>query len=108
MPSSSGAAPLQPSYRRDVAPLLQAQCGECHGPGAPMAGLNVTTYPGLMKGGTSGPVVVPGHPDHSALILVLQGKDPKWPGVRMPEGQSLTPEEIRMVARWIRHGASDN
>ncbi len=104
----SATSPAHPSYRGDIAPLLQAECSVCHGPGAPLAGLDLTTYRGLMKGGAAGPVVVPGHPGRSALVLLLQGKDPRLPGVRMPAGHPLTPAQIHLVARWIRQGARDN
>jgi len=58
----------------------------------------------LLKGGESGPAIVPGHSDQSRLMtLVLAGKDAneKMP----PEGSRLTAEQIQKIRDWIDAGA---
>ncbi len=50
-----------------IGAIFQAKCGTCHGAAA-TAGLNLTTYANAMKGGNSGPVIVPGDPVNSLLV----------------------------------------
>ena len=59
--------PTAPSFQSDIRPLLGTKCWRCHGEQAPKAELDLTTLAGILKGGESGPVVVPGKPDESAL-----------------------------------------
>ena len=49
-------------FERKVRPLLHAQCLKCHGPEKQKAGLRVDSRAALLKGGDSGPAVVPGSP----------------------------------------------
>ncbi|HET9588729.1 MAG TPA: cytochrome b/b6 domain-containing protein [Anaerolineales bacterium] len=78
-----------------IGPLLQAKCGTCHGANA-LGGLNLTTYEDAMRGGASGPVIIPNESADSLLVIIqLQGGHP---------GQ-LTPEEIAQVVEWIETGA---
>jgi hypothetical protein len=48
--------------------------------------------------------VEPGDPDRSYLVKKLRG-DADITGLRMPDGGSLTPEEIQLVIDWVRRGA---
>ncbi|MFO0950256.1 MAG: PSD1 and planctomycete cytochrome C domain-containing protein [Isosphaeraceae bacterium] len=90
-----------PTYDRDVRPLFEARCVKCHGAKAPKAELDLTTHAGLLKGGESGPAVVPGKPAESPLYeAVHEG--------RMPSGKTgrLEPGQVEMLRRWIEAGAS--
>ena len=82
---------------RNILRILARHCGDCHGAGEAEAGLNLAGTSSLLKGGTGGPVVLPGDASRSRLVQVL-AKDarPHMP----PEGQ-LSPEEIAAVARWV-------
>jgi len=51
--ASLGAA--DPSYFRDVRPVLQRQCQGCHQPNLKSSNLDLTTYEGLAAGGKHGP-----------------------------------------------------
>jgi hypothetical protein len=75
--------------------MLQEKCLPCHGPAA-SAGLNLSTYADAMKGGASGPVIVPGDGENSSLVTKQQAGG--HPG-------QLTPEEIVQVIEWIDAGA---
>lgn len=48
--------------------------------------------------------VEPGDPDRSYLVKKLRG-DPDITGVRMPNGSTLSPDEIQLVIDWVRRGA---
>jgi hypothetical protein len=48
--------------------------------------------------------IEPGDPDQSYLVKKLRG-DPNITGLRMPDGGTLTPDEIQLVIDWVRRGA---
>src|SRR5439155_1102395 len=59
--------------------------------------------PGWAAGGDSGPAVVPGKPDESLLIKAVRYKDK----LRMPPKEPLAPQEVEVLVRWVKDGASD-
>ena len=96
------------SYSEDVVPILMGYCLGCHQPGAQgyeASGLDLTSYDGLMKGTKFGPMVIPGKPDNSNLIVLIDGKAK----VRMPFGHKALPSCLRdIVYGWIFEGAKNN
>ncbi|MDD2696302.1 MAG: cytochrome b/b6 domain-containing protein [Anaerolineales bacterium] len=75
--------------------LFRNRCGACHGVTA-VGGLTLATYRDALKGGNSGPAIVPGDPDASKLVQVqAAGAHP---------GQ-LTIDELTQVIAWIKAGA---
>ncbi|MHC4133464.1 MAG: c-type cytochrome domain-containing protein [Planctomycetota bacterium] len=90
------------SFALDIQPVLTQDCIICHG-GA--GGLSVDTYAGLMAGGTSGPVVIPGDPDQSLLVRRLEGTVPPTMPLNAPP---LTTSEIDRIQQWILEGALNN
>jgi cytochrome b subunit of formate dehydrogenase len=98
LPSTDSAQATPASallWEASIGPLLQAKCGTCHGAGA-LGGLNLTTYADALKGGISGPAVLPG--DSANSLLVTKQEAGGHPG-------QLTPEEIAQVIEWIEAGA---
>src|SRR5437763_5144226 len=98
--------PPSPSYAKDVRPFLAKYCLECHNQKNLKGKLNLETYQGIMKGSSSGEVVVPGKADDSALVLLVEGKDtPKMP----PKEARLQPKpkEIGVLRAWVAAGAKD-
>jgi mono/diheme cytochrome c family protein len=93
-PISPEEVPL--TYEAFIGPLLQQKCGTCHGENG-LQGLNLTTYEGILKGGKSGPAVIPGDPEGSLLVQKQSGAQPHF-------GQ-LNPEELELVIEWIEAGA---
>ena len=91
-------------YLETVKPLLTRTCVSCHGADHPKAGLRLDTAAGALKGGDSGPAVLPGKPSESLLIRVLDGTHA---GIeRMPYRRTpLDPHEIATLQRWIADGA---
>ena len=89
-----------PSFGGDIRPLLQAKCLRCHGEKSRKADLDLRTRAGALKGGESGPAVVPGKPDESPLYeKVLSGAMP-------PDGKNrLSKAEVDAFRRWIAGGA---
>lgn len=90
-------------FDREVAPILQKHCVECHGPDEPEAKLRLSTREGLLYGSVSGRVMVPGAAKSSLLIRLLAAEaKPHMP----PEGQ-LSPAEIATLSRWIDRQSLD-
>lgn len=90
-------------FAKDVLPIFKANCFQCHGPDAQMGGLRLDTREGILKGGTSGPVVVPKNSAKSLLVERILGEGGK---TRMPMGFApLSPEQVDRIRRWIDQGA---
>ncbi len=89
------------SFVRDIAPLLQRNCVRCHGGNRPRSGFSVETYNSLLRGGDRGDDVVPGKPEESLLVLLLQGKEEP----RMPPNRALRADLIKLFETWIKEGA---
>ena len=102
--ASAAAAAAQPNelFETRVRPLLAANCYACHADAA-MAGLRVDSREALLRGGETGPALVPGDPEKSALLKVVQHAE-GFP--RMPRGRAKLPAaDIEAIAQWIRDGA---
>jgi mono/diheme cytochrome c family protein len=109
-PSPVCAANVQVSFKEDVYPIFKGRCVDCHRPGGSgleASGLDLTTYAGLMKGTKFGPMIVPGDPDVSNLMRLLDWK--ASPALRMPHGKKkLSTCDRDAIRTWIRQGAKDN
>jgi len=91
-------------FAREIYPLLQRACLECHGAKLQRGGLRLDQPEAFQAGGDSGPVVKPGAPDQSELVrrIALPKTDPD---VMPNRGAVLTADEIARVRRWIQQGA---
>jgi hypothetical protein len=89
-------------FARDVQPILLARCGACHTGPAPQAGLSLHIRAGILKGGTSGPAVVPGSSRDSLLIQRVTGMAAP---VMPMGGEPLSDREIDTLRAWVDQGA---
>lgn len=93
-----------PSYS-EVSAVLADSCILCHAPPSPAGGLNLNSHAGLMKGGRSGPAVLPGDPDKSEIIRRLRGlSEPRMP---MSGPPWLSDEKVMLIEQWIKAGAKN-
>jgi WD40 repeat protein len=98
-----GAA--DPSYYRDVQPILQRNCAGCHQPASKSSGLDLTTYDGLRTGGKRGPAFVAGAPAESLIVHFVAGEMKP----AMPLGApALAKSDIAALSDWIKSGAHDD
>jgi hypothetical protein len=89
---------------RDIWPILESRCLECHGPEKQKGSLRVDSRHALLKGGDEGPAVVPGHAAKSRLIELVSSTSADE---RMPsKGEPLTAEQIGKMREWIDAGAA--
>src|SRR5262249_9455377 len=87
------AATRQVDFAKDVRPLLEKTCYECHGPEKQKAGLRLDQKAAALKGGDTGPVIVAGKSAESLLIQVVTGT--KEDISRMPKKRDpLSDEQI--------------
>lgn len=97
-------------FKSDVFPVIKMKCLECHQPGGvghKKSGLDMTTYESLMKGAVNGPVIIPGDPLTSTMMMVLDKrvhKEIRMPFKRLP----LTKEERSVIRKWIARGAKND
>ncbi|MFT5522816.1 MAG: mono/diheme cytochrome c family protein [Pirellulaceae bacterium] len=89
-------------YQQRVEPLLRKNCFSCHSHDAKKSkgGLVVDLRSALLKGGESGPAIVPGKPDKSLLISAVMYDELKMP----PKGK-LGNDDIELLKKWIELGA---
>lgn len=94
------------SYSKQVKPFLARYCLECHNPQELKGELDLDSFKGLSRGGKNGPVVVPGKPDASRLVLLPEGRDKP----RMPPKTARQPKpgEAEVLRAWVTGGATDD
>src|SRR5262249_54068315 len=102
----SARAAEQPAelFVRQVRPLLKTNCQACHGDEPKFrGGLDLRSRADLLRGGKSGPALVPGKAAESLLYrAALRNGELKMPP---KETARLTDEEIAVLKRWIDAGA---
>ena len=94
------------SAREIVVTILNVKCLLCHGRRRQEGGLDMLTRAGLLKGGASGPAIVPGKPDESLLIERIEAEDmpPEKDLARVPV-RPVTSAELQKLRAWIAAGA---
>jgi hypothetical protein len=90
-----------PLFEKDVRPILKAHCFDCHGEaGVRKGGLDLRLRRLIAAGGDEGPAIVPGHPEQSLLLRLIENGD-------MPKrDRKLLPEQVEIIREWIASGAA--
>ena len=90
-------------FTSDVEPILHARCFTCHGPSVQTNGLRFDRRDDALRGGYSGPAIVPRDSSGSPLVQRIASVRE---GFRMPPVEPrLTPEEVGILRAWIDQGA---
>ena len=90
-------------FETHVRPILKANCFHCHGEGTKLeSGLDLRLRRLIVKGGETGPAIVPGKPAESVLLTYL--REGEMPPAEVEK--RLTAGEIAMIERWITSGAN--
>lgn len=95
-------------FAREILPLLRQNCLACHNQSKAKGGLNLETPAHMLKGGDSGPALVPG--DGNASLLLRAGAH-QIEGLAMPpagntaNAADLTADELGLLRLWIDQGA---
>ena len=85
-------------FEKDVRPLLRTKCLSCHGPDKQAGGLRLDSLQSALKGGDSGPAIVPGDAAKSLLVKAVRFDDPD---LQMPPKDQLAAKEIQALTWWI-------
>ncbi len=88
-------------FETRVRPVLAKNCYSCH-TGSRLGGLQLDSGEGILKGGNSGPAIVPGDPEKSLLIQAVLRVHEKF---KMPPQGPLEPAEVAGLRTWIQSGA---
>jgi mono/diheme cytochrome c family protein len=119
------------TFDKDIGPIFKANCVECHGATRPKHNLRLDSLEATLKGGSDGPVIVPGKSDQGDLIQAVcwetkpdhpmppnpaprrgapagatNTPPPPPPGGPAPAARKeLTPAQIGLIRAWIDQGA---
>lgn len=88
-------------FEKEIRPLFVEHCHKCHGGQQHKGSLRLDSRAGLLKGGDTGPAIVPGKPDGSLLIDAVSYGDL----YQMPPTGKLADKQIAALRRWVELGA---
>ena len=92
------------TYDEHVLPIFEQACLNCHNPDKAKGGLDLSTYPATMKGGSGGKIVEAGDTGSKLIAVVRQTAEPIMP----PEGDALPGDQIKTLEAWITGGLLEN
>jgi hypothetical protein len=94
-------------FENKIRPILSDNCYKCHSSQAAKlkGGLSLEYHESMLRGGDSGPAVVPGDPDKSLLIKAVRYTDAD---LQMPpKGNKLADAQVADLTAWVKMGAPD-
>jgi mono/diheme cytochrome c family protein len=94
-------------FESKIRPIFANRCYKCHSHEATKlkGGLSLEYRETILKGGDTGPAIVPGQPEKSLLIKAVHYSDPD---LQMPpKGEKLSDAEILALEQWVKMGAPD-
>jgi len=94
-------------FEQKIRPIFVEHCYKCHSHEAEKVkgGFLLDNREALVKGGDTGPAIVPGESEKSLLIKAVRYTDEN---LQMPpKGKRLSPEQIAALEAWVRMGAPD-
>ncbi len=92
----------QDFFEKKVRPVLVEHCYKCHGNGKTKGGLSLTSREALLKGGDSGPALVPGDTAKSLLLQALRHEGE----TKMPPKGKLAKDAVADLSEWVKRGAA--
>ncbi len=107
LPVAKSSRSMPVDFHEEIVPMLKANCTACHNKTTTKGGLNMETPALMLKGGESGPAIVPGKGSESLLFQsAMHDGDSDMP----PKGNkvgavNLSPEELALLKLWIDQGA---
>jgi len=95
-------------FQREVLPSLQANCLPCHNRTTSKADFRMETPAEMIRGGESGPAVVPGKSGESLVFqLAAHRAKPRMPPKdNKVNAVNLSERELALLALWIDQGAA--
>ena len=90
-------------FAREVFPIFESSCFACHGEEQQMGELRLDARDSALRGGASGPAILPGSAEESLLVRRIahaEGVNPMPMG-----GEKLAEGKIDRIRAWIDQGA---
>ena len=101
-PGPAAAQSPEEFFETRVRPVLAESCMDCHGR-LRRGGLRLNSREAMLRGGDSGPAIIPGDPSGSLLIRTVRHE---IDGQEMPRDEDpLTLRQIEGLIEWIRMDA---
>ncbi len=96
-------------FEKKIRPVLSESCYKCHSEKAAKVkgGLVLDTREGTLRGGDSGPAVVPGNLDESILIEAIRYTNKDFAMPPEKSGGKLPDAVIKDFETWVKMGAPD-
>jgi cytochrome c553 len=89
-------------FEKKVRPVLVEHCYKCHGNGKAKGGLSLSSREAMLKGGDSGPALVPGDPAKSLVLQAVRHEGE----LHMPPKEKLPDRLIADLTEWVKRGAA--
>src|SRR5262245_54578311 len=86
-----------PQFKSEVQPVLEKNCVACHNEKQKMAGLDLSSFSGMMAGGASGPAIAPNKPERSLLWRMIENN-------QMPMDKKMSVAEKQLIRTYIEQG----
>jgi hypothetical protein len=102
---SARASEQDDFFEAKIRPVLVGTCFRCHGGGKTSGDLRLDSRERLLKGGSSGPAVVPGKPDESLLIKAIQ-RQPDVSAMPPEKEKALRADQVADFIVWVKAGAA--
>jgi len=93
-------------FEAKIRPVLVEHCYSCHSAESKKVkgSLYLDSRAGVLTGGDTGPVLVPGQPEKSSLIRAVHYTDDN---LLMPPKKRLSPQQVTDLEAWVKMGAPD-
>jgi mono/diheme cytochrome c family protein len=94
------------TYEDQIKPIFRQHCFACHGDDKQKSDLNLQSFATLLKGGSTGVVVVAGRSSQSLLFKAITDPDDE---ARMPPKKPALPkEQVALIQKWIDSGLRES
>ena len=92
------------NFATEIEPLFKQRCHACHSEQLATSGLRLDRKQDALRGGHSGPSIIPGDSAKSRLVHLVAGYQVKV--VMPPGGPAFSAQEIGLLRAWIDQGAA--
>ena len=96
------AAQTRVDFARDIQPIFEASCVQCHARGKNKGSFSVETRQDFVEGGETGVPAVAGKSAESLVVAMISGLDPE--SVMPKKGKKLTTGQVAVFRAWIDQG----
>lgn len=94
-------------FAKEIHPILKQNCLACHNTTKAKADLILENREAMLKGGETGPAIVPGNAEASLLFTTSAHTEEPYmpPKKNKSKARKLNPAELVLLKKWINEGA---